>query len=247
MNGLEINISPPTTTSAPLLAEPYQSPGGTTMPHVMEKTSESKDDHEGSRIPILLPRVNKSDPLVSAKQPRRNSLRHKSVGAVTSGGKNSPRQQRSISRMDFSQAEQDASTPPGENGGKHGDDPCQEMQERPLNPKCLPAVPGLQGEGDVQPLNRSKTSSKNSSEFSTLSLSMLYNSESSAGGDTSHTNSSATEKAIKHGGSVEMDDDIMNEKFPEIDFCSTPRKNSLSLEDAETAEDVSVSRGEYGG
>jgi len=234
------NTPPPTTTGVPLQAEPYYLPGVATMPRpqTADNTSESREDHEGSRIPILLLRAKKSEPVVSGKHPRRNSPRHKSDSAVPSGGKteNPARQRRGVSRGDY--PDSGASASPGENGRKDWDDHV--TKEDPGGPKCPPVVPGLLGQGDIQSLNGSKTSA---SEMSTLALSILYNSQSSAGGDTSHVNGVAIEKqSSKDGGSVDIDGDIMNERFPDMDYCSTPKKSNTSLEDADTSdigEDVS--------
>ena len=209
-------------------------------PQTAENTCETREDHEGSRIPILLPRAKKSDPVVSGNQPRRNSPRHKSDSAVPSGGKmeNLARQRRGVPRGDYPDSGASASS--GENGRKDWDDHV--TKEDPGDPKCPPVVPGLLGQGDIQSLNGSKTST---SEMSTLALSILYNSQSSAGGDTSHVSGAAIEKqSSKDGGCVDIDDDITNERFPDMDYCSTPKKNNTSLEDADTsdiAEDVSHS------
>ena len=188
-----------------------------------------REENEGSRIPVLLPRAYKSEPHISVKPPL-HSPHHKNGGSAISIDKNdnSSRPRRGVTRSDYSQGN-------GDILGK-GD-----IREEQRDTGSVPS--GMQGEGDIK---HDTSLTKDDSEFSTLCLSMLGNTNSSAGDDTSHANSVSTEEKTPKEVSVELDDDIMNEPFPVMEFCSTPR-NSPTLEVAvnpDIPEDVSM-RKEY--
>ena len=208
-------------------SQPKMSPSGagSTQSHITLR----REENEGSRIPVLLPRAYKSEPHISVKPPL-HSPRHKNGGAATSidNNDNSTRPRRGLTRTDFSHGI-------GDNLGK-GD-----IREEQRDTGSVPS--GMQGEGDIK---QDKSSTKDDSEYSMLCLSMLGNTNSLAGGDTSHANSVSTEEKTPKEFSAELDDDIMNEEFPAMEFCSTPR-NSPTLEvtgNPDIPEDVSM-RKEY--
>ena len=210
-------------------SQPKMSPSGAGMAqsHVPQNNTLRREENEGSRIPILLPRAYKSEPHISVKPPL-HSPHHKNGGSAISIDKNdnSTRPRRGIARTDFSHGN-------GDNLGK-GD-----IREEQRDTGSVPS--GMQGEGDIK---HDKSSTKDDSEFSTLCLSMLGNTNSSAGGDTSHANSVSTEEKAPKEFSVELDDDIMNEEFPAMEFCSTPRNSPTLEEEAinpDIPEDVSMS------
>ena len=212
-----------TTDFSPSQQKISPSGAGTAQSHITVR----KEENEGSRIPVLLPRAYKSEPHISVKPPL-HSPHHKNGGTTMSVDKhdNSARPRRGLARTDFSHG----------NGDNQGKGDIRDEQQRDTG-----SVPsGMQGEGDIKP---DKSSTKDDSEFSTLCLSLLGNTNSSAGGDTSHANSLSMEEKTPKEVSVELDDDIMNEPFPVMEFCSTPR-NSPTLEvvdNQDIPEDVSMS------